>query len=170
MRKLATTIFVSLLVAACGKPSPATAPEAASAPSAAAPKTAPTISGPTRHAAEPIVDVPKIAGKSLAEVSAILGEPNSCETIKYGRKCFYKVAETEVVFIAGKADWITVNALDKVPYSTDALPLLGFEKRNPSFSNENVIHWENIPGFLEVNINPGEAGSIFYAYIKTATP
>ena len=100
----------------------------------------------------------------------MLGEPTSCEAIKYGRKCFFEVAGTEVVFIDGKADWITVNAMGKTPYSIDALPLLGFEKRNPTFSNENVIRWENIPGVLEVNINPGEAGGIFYAYIKTATP
>jgi hypothetical protein len=142
MLKLAATIFISLLVSACGNRSPATAPEAASLPAATASTdastAAPPVSGSIRPAAEPIVDVPKIAGKSLAEVSSVLGEPTACETIKYGRKCAFKVAETKVVFIAGKADWIAVDAMVETPYSIDALPLLGFEKRNPTFSNEHV--------------------------------
>lgn len=169
MLKLATTVFISLLVAGCGGPSPAHAPEATSMPEANSSKATPPASIPTRHAAEPIVDVPKIAGKSLAEVSAILGEPTSCEMVKQGQKCLFSAGETEVVFISEKADWITVEALDSAPYSSDALPVLGFEKANPVFSSENVIRWSNIPGFMEISLFPGTT-SVDYAYIKTATP
>lgn len=169
MRKLATTMFISLLVAACGKQSPAPAPEAAPAPAASSSKAASSVSSPTRHTAEPIVDVPEIAGKSLAEVSAVLGEPTLCEMVKQGRKCLFNTGETEMVFISGKADWITVEALDNAPYSSDALAALGFEKANPVFSSENVIRWSNIPGFREISIFPGTTG-VDYAYIKTATP
>ncbi|MGN6153309.1 MAG: hypothetical protein ACTHOH_15095 [Lysobacteraceae bacterium] len=169
MLKLAATIFISLLVSACGNRSPATAQEGASSPAATSPKAASTVSGSARHAAEPIVDVPKIAGKSLAEVSAILGEPTSCEMAKQGKKCLFNTGGTEVVFISGKSDWITVETLDNAPYSSDALPLLGFGKENPVFSSENVIRWSNIPGFEEISIFPSAAG-VDYAHIKTATP
>ncbi len=67
--------------------------------------------------AEPIVDVLKIAGKSESEVTSYLGAPKSCGKSKYGNKCQYTKGETEVVFINGKADWITVEGIDSVPFS-----------------------------------------------------
>lgn len=169
MLRLVAMTAVSLLIAGCGRHPPATAvdatPTSATAPSdvASATQTA------KPQALPPIVDVPDIAGKSQAEVSTVLGNPTSCETIKQGRKCLFDTGETEVVFIAGKADWISVEALDDAPYSADALPLLGFKKTNPSFSDENVIRWNSIHGFHEISIFPGQSG-IDYALIKTVTP
>lgn len=169
MLRLVAMTAVSLLIAGCGRHPPATAadttPTSATAPSDRAPAT--QTAKP--QALPPIVDVPGIAGKSQAEVSVALGNPASCETIKQGQKCLFDTGGTEVVFIAGKADWISIEALDTAPYSIDALPLLGFEKKNPSLSNENVIRWNNVPGFREISIFPGPSG-IDYAYIKTVTP
>jgi hypothetical protein len=85
--------------------------------------------------AEPIVDVLKIAGKSESEVASYLGASKSCGKSKYGNKCEYTKGETEVVFINGKADWITVEGIDSVPFSKSALTVLGLKEANPSFKN-----------------------------------
>lgn len=116
-----------------------------------------------------IIDIPKIAGKAEEEAAEILGPPSSCENVKQGKKCFYQTGEIEVVFISGKADWITVNALDSAPYSEDALPLLGLERSPASFSNDFVMRWSGVPTLLEVSIFSAR-DHVDYAYIKTTTP
>jgi hypothetical protein len=165
VRKLVATALASLFIAACGEQLTAPVPVAESVPAAQA--TAIPTPAPTPAAA--IVDVPKIAGKTQKEVATILGEPTTCETVKQGKKCFFKPGETEIVFISGKADWITVEALDTAPYSDEALPLLGLEKVTAVLSNESTIRWATIPGLLEVSIFPAQSG-VDYAYIKTSTP
>lgn len=155
MRKLLATAFISVFLVACGEKSPTLGP------SESAPKPSPKTS--------PVVNIPGIAGKAEEQVAAALGEPNSCENIKQGKKCFYQPGDTEVVFISGKADWITIKALDSAPYSEDALPLLGLKKASASFSNDFVMRWSAVPGLLEVSIFPAH-GHVDYAYIKTATP
>ncbi|HZH43385.1 MAG TPA: hypothetical protein VEY50_04820 [Lysobacter sp.] len=168
MRKVVAAALVSLFIAGCGGQSIAPAPTAgpAAADTQVLPAPAPE---PATPAVSAIVNVPEIAGKSQKDVAAILGEPTSCETVTQGKKCFYKPGETEIVFISGKADWITVEALDSAPYSEEALPLLGIDKVTATLSNENTVRWETIPGVLEVSIFPGQTG-VDYAYIKAATP
>jgi len=78
--------------------------------------------------AEPIVDVIKITGKSQKDVAAHLGKEILCGKSKYGKKCQYKKGETEVVFINGKADWITVEDIDNIPFSKSALSALGLKE------------------------------------------
>ena len=75
--------------------------------------------------AAPIVNVLKLAGKSQAEVAAYIGKETSCEITKYGEKCYYKTGEMEIIFINGKADWITVESMDNEPFSKSALSALG---------------------------------------------
>lgn len=118
--------------------------------------------------AEIVVDVLKIAGKSKFEVAAYLGKPSLCANSKYGLKCEYVKAQTEVVFIKGKADWITIEDIDGIPYSKDALKVLGLKSVSPSFSNDIVIRWESIQGLREVSIFKGSTFSD-YAHIKTKT-
>lgn len=144
MRKLVMTVLVSISIAACGEQSPQ----------------------PENSA---VVDIPMIAGKTPAEVATVLGQPSSCGNVKQGKKCIYRLGKTEIVFISGKADWITVNALSDAPYSKNALPFLGLETSSPSFANNYVMRWDGVPNLLEVNIFPSQ-GHVFYAYIKTATP
>jgi hypothetical protein len=165
VRKLVTTAFASLFIVACGGQSSTPSPAATSVP----PTQATPISTPASTPTAAIVDVPKIAGKTEKEVATVLGEPTACETVKQGKKCLFKPGETEIVFISGKADWITVEALDAAPYSDDALSLLGLEKAAAAFSNENTMRWETLPGLLEVSIFPAQSG-VDYAYIKTSTP
>lgn len=158
MRKLIATAFVSIFLVACGGEQ--------SSPSALAESAPPPPPEPKITA---VINVPEIAGKAKEQVATILGEPISCEDTKYGKKCFYQPGDTEVVFISGKADWITVNAMDNAPYSEDALRLLGLEQTSVSFSNDFVMRWNGIPGLLEVSIFPAQ-DYVDYAYIKTKTP
>lgn len=163
MRKLVVTAFTSVLLAACSGQStaPVTTPAQGTTPP---PQSTPApVPSPTPIVAA-IVDATKIAGKSQKEVAQLLGEPISCETIKQGKKCSFTPGETEVVFISGKADWITVEALDSAPFSEDVLPLLGIEKTPATFSNDNVMRWDTVPGLLEVSVFPTATG-VDYAYI-----
>ena len=141
MRKVVTTMLATLFIVACGE-------------------------DPKNSA---IVDIPLIAGKTQEKVAAVLGQPAACENVKQGKKCSYQPGKTDIVFIAGKADWITVNALDDVPYSKNALPFLGLEASTPSFANKFVMRWSGVSNLIDVSIFPSE-GQVSYAYIKTATP
>ncbi len=118
--------------------------------------------------AEPIVDVLKIAGKSENEVSNYLGSASSCGKSKYGNKCQYAKGETEVVFINGKADWITVDGIDSIPFTKSVLAAIGLNEVNPSFSNNFTLRWNSIQGLMEVSIFKGDSTSD-YAYIKVKT-
>ena len=86
-----------------------------------------------------VVDVLKIVGKTPLQVADILGTPSGCFITKYGRKCSYILADTEVVFINDKADWITVEGIDNIPFNNDVLSSLimsiTFFFENPA--NEN---------------------------------
>lgn len=126
------------------------------------------IASSAAHAAGATIDVKAIAGKSKQKVATVLGTPRTCSPSKYGEKCSYEKAETEIVFINGKADWMTVEALDSVPYDDRAITSLGLKAAKPKFKNEFTIRWELVEGLIEVSIFP--AGSkVDYAYIKVST-
>jgi len=119
--------------------------------------------------AEPIIDVIKIAGKGEKDVAAYLGKPSSCGSSKYGKKCQYKKGETEIVFINGKADWITIWAMGHIPFSREALGVLGLNDARPQFSNKFTLRWHLIQGLWEVSLFPGHGSYSDYAYIKVKT-
>ncbi|HEY8096105.1 MAG TPA: hypothetical protein VIE65_08425 [Methylobacter sp.] len=81
-----------------------------------------------------LFNIPKIAGKTEAEVEALLGEPVFCAQSESTRNCSFKENEIEVVFIDGKADWITIYGAFQSPAyhqqiegktKAEALALLG---------------------------------------------
>lgn len=161
------SIAAAGLLAACGgyeaPPAPATAiPQSRSAPAL----TAPAAPGAPEPA--PIVDVLALAGSSQDDVAGMLGEPTACQAASNGQMCSYKTGQTEIVFIDGEADWITVEDLDTAPYSVDALPLLGIEPATPTFSSDNVLRWEGVGDLRELSIFP-EGQGVDYAYIKART-
>lgn len=118
------------------------------------------------HASE--VNVLHLAGKSQAQVNNELKSSSKCKSNKYGVSCIYSEGKIEIVFIAGKADWITINDLEAIPYDDAALSKLGFSAAKPSFKSTNVIRWTNTNGFREISIFKGRTG-VDYAYIKVAT-
>jgi len=115
-----------------------------------------------------LIDVSKIAGKNQTQVDKILGEPTNCVKSKYGQKCSYSLAETEIVFINSKADWITVEGIDNIPFNQNALKNIGLSPVKPSFNNNFTLHWLSIQGLKEVSIFKGATNSD-YAYIKVFT-
>lgn len=162
-------IFVSLfLLYGCGgSPSKVSQPSPISSPISS--------TQPSSKSSIKIIKISDVAGKYPDEVAKIFGSPTSTETVKPSRtpcpcqKNSYKNGTIEIVFIKGKADWITIKGFGDAPYSEVALTLLGIEPKPATFSNDNVMRWENIPGLLSVSIFPAQ-GSVNYAYVKTATP
>lgn len=120
------------------------------------------------QAGDVLIDVPALAGKNKLEVSELIGSPVSCAISKYGEKCQFEKAETEIVFIEGRADWITVEGLDEIPFSNSTLEFLGFASRKPTFSNSFTKRWEPLQGLRSVSLFKGGDNSD-YAYIKAYT-
>jgi hypothetical protein len=84
--------------------------------------------------ADVLFNVPKLAGKTEAEIEALLGEPVFCAKSESALNCAYRENEIEIVFIDGKADWITVYSAFRSPSyqqkvegksKADVLKLLG---------------------------------------------
>ncbi|MBO2582757.1 hypothetical protein [Shewanella algae] len=115
-----------------------------------------------------LIDVSKVAGKTQDQVTELLGQPTNCSKSKYGQKCSYSVAETEIVFIKGKADWITVEGIDNIPFNSNALKSIGIAPTKPNFENNFTLRWSSIQGLKEVSIFKGAKNSD-YAYIKAFT-
>ena len=115
-----------------------------------------------------LIDVTKIAGKSLGEVNKIIGVATKCIDSKYGKKCTYALAETEIVYINGKADWITVEGIDDIPFDSAAIESIGLPTIKPTFKNSFTIRYSGIAGLREVSLFKGSNNSD-YAYIKAFT-
>jgi len=117
---------------------------------------------------EPVIDVSMVAGKSKEEVSKLIGNPSSCRSGKYGETCMFSKGESEIVFIKGRADWITVEGIDDVAFNSSALESIGLQTQNPTFKNNFTMRWSGISGLREVSIFKGGA-NCDYAYIKAYT-
>ncbi|MEZ8196848.1 hypothetical protein [Vibrio cortegadensis] len=122
----------------------------------------------TTASASTLIEITKISGKSKEQVASILGKAIECSKNKYGMKCSYHMAETEIVYINGKADWITVEGIDDIPFNKTALKSLGITVTRPIHKNAYSLRWSNINGIKEVSIFKGEKYSD-YAYIKVYT-
>ncbi|MFC3460058.1 hypothetical protein [Massilia haematophila] len=118
--------------------------------------------------ATPIVEIKRIVGKPEAETSKVLGPSAKCEAIKQGKRCTYRNGQVEVVFIGGKADWMTINGLSQTKFSPSALTAIGLEEREPTVRTPFLMRWEPTQGFKSVSIFKGSTG-VDYAYIKSKT-
>jgi hypothetical protein len=103
-----------------------------------------------------VIDVPVIAGKNKIEVSSFIGEPPSCSKSKYGEKCHFSKGETEIALIKAKADWITVESINDVPFNQAALESIGFKSASPSFKNRFSIRWLGLSGLYERSLIKGK--------------
>ncbi|MDO9167924.1 MAG: hypothetical protein Q7U18_02340 [Methylobacter sp.] len=106
-----------------------------------------------------LFDIPKLAGKTQAEVEVLLGEPVFCAKSESALNCSFQEDEIEIVFIDGKADWITVNGAFRSPaYSqkvegktkAEALALLG----DPVFcvKEQSALHCSFKDGDVSVSV------------------
>lgn len=126
-----------------------------------------------------VVDVKKITGKSKIEVDKILGKSDKVEPFTESstpcknvpcEKAFYQKDKYEIIFIKGKADWITINNLSEYDFTEENIQIFGIPITRPEFSNpQNLIRWKDIEGINEINIFNNGSGKISYAYIKSFT-
>jgi len=68
-----------------------------------------------------IVDMKSIVGGTPSEVAKSLGKADSISTVKQGKKHVYQAGKFEIIFINGKADWITVNNLSNIKFRRHAI-------------------------------------------------
>ncbi len=116
------------------------------------------------------MDVMQVVGQTEAEVAALLGQPASCEDIHRARLCEYPPDEHEVMFVAGKADMITVRGMGAVGFNEAALVALGLTATRPDHSDKHAIGWESIPDLEAVTVFPGQGNVVDYAYVKARKP
>lgn len=119
----------------------------------------------------PLLEIKNIAGHSPKEVATALGEATEMEPIKIdgkkNPKYSYKAGAVEIVYINGKADWITIT-LNNGTFDKTALGIIGLPEADPATSNQNVMRWKGHEGLLSISLFPKEGG-IDYFYIKAAT-
>lgn len=118
-------------------------------------------------AAGVLFNIPKIAGKTQLEVEALLGEPVFCAESESSRNCTFQENEIEIVFIDGKADWITVYGEFRSPSyrqqmegktKAEILALLG----DPVFcvKAKSALHCAFREGDVSVEFVDGKADEI----------
>jgi hypothetical protein len=116
-----------------------------------------------------LVDMSQIAGKNADEVQAVLGAPEECEDALYSRRCRYSPGRTEIQFINGKADWITVNGWSDEELAPEALDRIGIRPAEPEEESATELIWRDSSGYKEVRLVGGD-GRLSYARIKAITP
>lgn len=81
-----------------------------------------------------VVDIDKIAGKTPSEVKSVLGEPEKKEKSNPSGtpcpcdKCYYLNELVEIIYMNGKADWITVNNSSSYYKSSKESSYLSFQR------------------------------------------
>ena len=152
-----------LALAGCGEdPQPPVPLATAAAPPASI--AAPVV--PEPPVADVVMDVMRVVGRPESEVAALLGEPSSCEQVHRARWCKYPPHQDEVMFVAGKADMVTVRAMGAVAFNESALGSLGLAPAAPDQADPYAIRWQSLPGLEEVTVFPGPGGFVDYAYVK----
>jgi hypothetical protein len=124
---------------------------------------------PMAGARQAALDVGKLAGKSKHEVADYLGSPGRCKFHRWGEICRYRKRNVEILYISGKADWITVEGLKDTAFEPEALRSLGLSVKEPDVRDEKSMLWKDLDGLKEVTIF-NTRGMVDHAYIKVATP
>lgn len=119
---------------------------------------------------KPILQISQVTGRSETVVAKTLGKPTACEPSKYGRRCEYQKppARYEVVFIKGKADWITIED-PRIDNALTAPVWIGLPAKPVDVATSEVLRWSGLGGLLEVSSFKGAGGKPSYLYIKSST-
>lgn len=126
-----------------------------------------------------IVDIKKVVGKSLKEVEKVLGKAEGTEKVRPSNtpckqnpctKAYFQLNKYEIVFIDGKADWITINDVAYLNFVDSSLELLGLPETKPTSEKpSDMIKWEKVSSIKEINYFSNTFGGIDYIYIKAKT-
>ncbi|KAF2518314.1 hypothetical protein E0W68_09845 [Flavobacterium salilacus subsp. salilacus] len=137
-----------------------------------------TSCGETKKDPDLIIDITKIAGQEKEEVEKILGSPNNTESVSPSNtpckeipceKCFYKNDKFEIVYINGKADWITINNVSDYELDKNTLQSIGLPLVEPESTQPNSLYWQYIENVKEINVVGNGNGMLDYIYIKSTT-
>ena len=116
-----------------------------------------------------VIDVSTIAGKTPPEVAGILGAPVRRGAAASDGKNYpayhYRNGRVQVVFVDGKADWITIQRLDSVPFARHALGAFGLPVAVPSSESAEVIRWTRVAGLRELSIFARPDSGVDYATV-----
>ena len=134
---------------------------------------------------EPIVNLPAIANKSIEEVNAVLGKPDTiiktdvitkvnpvgtpnekvdCEQV------FYQNKKIEVIFINKLSDWITINHVTGLPMSEYMITALGLPQTDPRiFDLTAYVTWEEVKGFQNIAFFSKDSSTVDNIYIRVNT-
>ncbi len=120
-----------------------------------------------------IADIAAIAGRTPKEVAAVLGPPYEKRTVTIRDKVypanFYKSGQLQIVFVDGKADWITIYRLSALPYSPQSIKALNLPPSLPVVNTPDVIKWQDVSGIKEISLYPDKGGKLDYASILVRT-
>lgn len=129
--------------------------------------------GKSQTTQPPLLDIRGIAAHAELETHPHLGKPTDTGSVKINGKNYpkftYKDGSVEIVYINGKADWITIT-LKNGTFNKTALGIIGLPIADPTFSSPNVLRWENYEGIRDLSLFSKPDGTIDYFYIKTITP
>ena len=127
---------------------------------------------------KPVVNISTLIGKTLAESESVLGKADNVEKVSPGKtpckenpcdKASFQSGKYEIVFIDGKADWITINQVSAYDLNNDAIALLGLPKSDPATSNTTMLRWENVEGIKEIRFFNNGSNKIDYIYVMANT-
>lgn len=113
----------------------------------------------------PLFRIAEVAGRSEAELAVVLGPPYACKSSLYSRRCQYGPGSTEVVFIDGKADWLTLRSPGEVAFDASALARIGLAAKPPDQATTEELVWSGIGGLREVRVI-SDAGQVQLLRIK----
>lgn len=119
-----------------------------------------------------LVDILGVAAHEEIEVHPYFGKGKREAAVKVGDRSWpkytYKDGAVEIVYINGKADWITIS-LNEGKFDKTALGIIGLPVVEPTEASKNVMRWENHKGIKEISLFPKADGTIDYFYLKVLT-
>ncbi|MDP9140426.1 MAG: hypothetical protein M3O62_06495, partial [Pseudomonadota bacterium] len=119
----------------------------------------------------PLVNLSSFAGKPRAEAEQALGASQACQVALHSTRCNY-ANRVEVVYIDGRADWITVSfPYGRYTLEPRTLGLLGLPVSEPQTVDASQsawqMSWTGIKGLRSLQMVGDENGALF-ARIKVS--
>ena len=178
MRALGLVAMVLALGACGGAEQGQPVAEAQAAPASAVVASAPVAASEAVVASESkqydskmIVNIHNVAFQPKEVIDGMLGQPVAeCEKGKYGLKCQYDKDDVkyEIVFIKGKADWITLES-PRFGRPLDVPEQLYMQhERSTSMTAQQII-WEGRYGFNSMMVAVAPGDKVDFVYIKATT-
>lgn len=126
-----------------------------------------------------LIKINDIVGKTLKQTEKLLGKATNidkarpsgtpCKTNGGCDKAQFQAGKYEILFINGKADWITINELFGFDLDESSIQLLGLPKSAPNVNSASLIRWVNVKGIKEITFFKNGSDKIDYIYIKAKT-